>query len=354
MNKHNPLRDWQVERSLIRTVGRDLQRPECILAEPDGTLWSADARGGVMRINPDGTQLLVAQKIDGRFGASNAADKFILRGTLPNGLAFAVNGDILIANFGTDAIESMTRTGESRTLFTEIDGRPLGKVNFILRDSKHRIWVTVHTRRDPWTLCVRDKTPDGYIALLDERGIRVVADGFVGTNEIRMDAHEQWLYVVESNARHISRLRVQPDGSLSDREVFGPADLCGVPDGFAFDAYGNLWVTLVMYDRLIAITPEGDVLTLLDDGDPKQNAELDRHFFAGTISAELMLATHGTLAPWMASVTFGGPDLRTVYIGSLMGTHIPYFRSPVPGLPMIHWNERGANSSRPGECVCRA
>ena len=187
MNKHNPLRDWQVERSLIRTVGRDLQRPECILAEPDGTLWSADARGGVMRINPDGTQLLVAQKIDGRFGASNAADKFILRGTLPNGLAFAVNGDILIANFGTDAIERMTRTGESRTLFTEIDGRPLGKVNFILRDSKHRIWVTVHTRRDPWTLCVRDKTPDGYIALLDERGIRVVADGFVGTNEIRMD-----------------------------------------------------------------------------------------------------------------------------------------------------------------------
>ena len=42
----------------------------------------------------------------------------------------------------------------------------------------------------------------------------------------------------------------------------------------------------------------------------------------------------------VASVTFGGPDLRTVYIGSLKGSRIPFFRSPVAGLPMVHWNER--------------
>jgi hypothetical protein len=45
----------------------------------------------------------------------------------------------------------------------------------------------------------------------------------------------------------------------------------------------------------------------------------------------------GSIAPWMASITFGGPDLRTVYLGSLLGTTIPFFRSPVPGLPMVHW-----------------
>jgi gluconolactonase len=50
-----------------------------------------------------------------------------------------------------------------------------------------------------------------------------------------------------------------------------------------------------------------------------------------------MLAWGGTLAPWFASVTFGGPDLRTVYIGSLRGTRLPHFRSPVAGLPMVHW-----------------
>jgi hypothetical protein len=57
----NPLSGWTVDRAGIRTIGRDLQRPECILAERDGTLWSADARGGVMQIRPDGTQELVAQ-----------------------------------------------------------------------------------------------------------------------------------------------------------------------------------------------------------------------------------------------------------------------------------------------------
>jgi hypothetical protein len=51
----------------------------------------------------------------------------------------------------------------------------------------------------------------------------------------------------------------------------------------------------------------------------------------------VMGATAGTIAPLMASVTFGGPDLKTVYIGSLRGTTIPYFQSPVAGLPMVHW-----------------
>ena len=57
MPKPNPVKGWQLDRAGLRTVGRDLQRPECILAQRDGTLWSADARGGVMRINPDGSEM---------------------------------------------------------------------------------------------------------------------------------------------------------------------------------------------------------------------------------------------------------------------------------------------------------
>jgi gluconolactonase len=341
LKTNNPLRGWQVDRASIRNVGRDLQRPECILAERNGTLWSADARGGVMRIAPDGTQQLIAQKADERFTQKLDSSKYILDGTLPNGLAFTRSGEILIANFGTDAIEIMTRDGRSRTLYTEIDGRPLGKTNFITRDSRDRFWITVTTRHQPWTRSITERVPDGYVALVDEKGIRIVADGFVGTNECRLDANEEWLYVVESNARHISRLRIHADGSLSDREIYGPADLGGIPDGFAFDAWGNLWVTLVTYDRLIAITPEGDVLTLLDDGVPEQVRLLDQHYHARTLTPEILLSCKGgTLAPWMASVTFGGPDLRTVYLGTLMGTTIPYFRAPVPGLPLVHWHER--------------
>jgi gluconolactonase len=336
----NPLKGWQVDRTTIRTIGRDLQRPECILAERDGTLWTADARGGVMRIMPDGSQRLVTPSIAYSTNDTTAFENRYVQaqGSLPNGLAFAENGDFVIANWGTDAVEIMTRDGRMRTLYSEIDGQPLGKANFILRDSKNRIWLTVNTRENPWTNQLNTKTADGYIALIDEKGIRIVAEGFCGTNEARLDAKEEWLYVVESTAWRISRLRVQPDGSLTDREIYGPSQLDGFPDGFAFDAYGNLWVTLIFTDQLIAITPDGEVLTLLDDSNPTTKTRLFEHFKANTLTPEILAATHGTISPWMASLTFGGPDLRTVYLGSLRGTTIPYFRSPVAGQPMIHWH----------------
>lgn len=341
----NPLHGFAVDRSQIRTIGHDLQRPECILAEPDGTLWSADARGGVMRIAADGTQRFIGQRTDARFGSAAAGSSAELEhkfttGTLPNGLAFAANGDILISNFGTDRLEVMTRGGDTRVLYDTIDGQPIGKVNFVLRDSRDRIWITVSTRVNPWTQAAASRVRDGYIAVVERGVLRVVAEGFFFTNEIRLDAREEWLYIVESTGPHISRMRLHEGAQgveLKDREIFGPAHLGGFPDGFAFDSFGNLWCTLVMVDQLIALTPQGDKLLLLDDGNPQASKTLLDHMATDTVTTEDMLAARGTLAPWMASVTFGGPDLRTVYLGSLMGTSIPYFRSPVAGLPMVHW-----------------
>lgn len=341
----NPLRGFTVDRSQIRTIGHDLQRPECILAEPDGTLWSADARGGVMRIAADGTQRFIGQRADARFGSAAAGSSAELEhkfttGTLPNGLAFAANGDILIANFGVDRLEAMTRQGDTRVLHDSIDGQPIGKVNFVLRDSKDRIWITVSTRVNPWTRAASSRVQDGYIAVVDEHGLRVVADGFFFTNEIRLDAREEWLYIVETTGPHITRMRVHDSAggvALKDREVFGPAHLGGFPDGIAFDSFGNLWCTLVMVDQLIALTPQGDKFLLLDDGDPAASKNLLERMASGTVTNDDMVRARGTLAPWMASITFGGPDLRTAYLGSLMGTTIACFSSPVAGLPMVHW-----------------
>jgi gluconolactonase len=61
----NPLKNWHVDRSSIQFIGQDLQRPECILAEPDGTVWTADARGGVVKLGPDGSQTLVTPLVEG-------------------------------------------------------------------------------------------------------------------------------------------------------------------------------------------------------------------------------------------------------------------------------------------------
>src|SRR5690349_10124544 len=113
----NPLNGWRLDPAAIRDVGHDLSRPECILAERDGS------------------QTLVVP------ASQAAASPNLFEGTLPNGLAFARNGDLLIANFGTDTLDVMTREGKSRVLYDSIDGSPLGKVNFVLRDSKDRLWI---------------------------------------------------------------------------------------------------------------------------------------------------------------------------------------------------------------------
>jgi sugar lactone lactonase YvrE len=337
----NPVLEFVLDKSAIQYIGSDLQRPECILAERDGTLWSADARGGVVRISPDGKQQIITQQRSGHFqGVASEATRY-LEGTLPNGLAFARNGDILISNFGTDCLELMTRDGATKVLADSIDGEPIGKVNFVLRDSQDRIWITVSTRIKNWMHALRTDLPDGYIARYIDGKFRIVADGFHFTNEIRMDAREEFMYVVETTGGCVSRLRVGKDGSLSNREVFGPSSLGkgAWPDGIAFDSLGNLWGTMVYSDKLFVLSPAGDFRLLLDEGDPKKVEALEKAFLENTVNEQVLFTTGQGIAPWMASVTFGGPDLQTIYIGSLKGKKIPYFRAPAPGLPMVHWND---------------
>jgi hypothetical protein len=52
----NPIDGFSVDRASISYLGESLQRPECILAERDGSLWSADARGGVGPDTPPGAR----------------------------------------------------------------------------------------------------------------------------------------------------------------------------------------------------------------------------------------------------------------------------------------------------------
>jgi sugar lactone lactonase YvrE len=339
----NPIDGFFVNKDEIGFIGAGLQRPECILATRDGSLWAADARGGVTRISPDGSQSIIAPRLYSDFIRAESHESRFTSGTLPNGLAFAVNGDIIIANFGTDRLEVMSLQGDVRVLADKIDGMPIGKVNFVLRDTKGRLWITVSTRMQNWMRAISPRVSDGFIALYDGAGLRIVADGLKFANELRFDAAEEWLYVVETCGPHVTRFRVQIDGSCTDREVYGPPDHGALIDGIAFDAHGNLWGTHVFADRIFAITPDRNLRIILDDGDPVAGARLMKAFRSDEMTPELLLDCGGGLAPWFASVTFGGPDLKTLYIGSLRGTRIPYFRAPVSGLPMVHWHDARAS-----------
>ena len=340
----NPLRGWSVDPADITLTGSGLRRPECVLAQPSGDLWVADLRGGVVHIEPSGTQTVLRPRdgggpfapeenpnIDGNQGFS-----------MPNGVCFDAHGDFVIANFGTNVIEHLTRDGRWSLIAESVrwpDGsvRPIGKANFPAIDNDGRLWFSVTASADAWRHKTEAVETDGYIAIIDQwrpgkpATARVVATDLGGTNELRFSADGTLLFVAETGADHMTRFRVEPDATLTDREIYGPDRIGGNPDGFAFDAHGNLWTTLIGQDTLVAITPEGDVLTLWEDGDRAL-----RQAHAGPPTAR---ARPGDgLAPRMASITFGGPDLHTVYIGSLAGTALPTFRSPVPGEPLRHWS----------------
>ena len=102
----NPVLDFGIDKADLRYIGNDLQRPECILAEPDG---SSVVRRRPRRRRADRAGRQPAHDHAEELGsisttAGSEAARY-LEGTLPNGLAFARNGDFLISNFGTDCLE---------------------------------------------------------------------------------------------------------------------------------------------------------------------------------------------------------------------------------------------------------
>lgn len=324
----NTLDGFTVNAGDIRYVGSDLQRPECVLCRPDGVILASDARGGVMEIRQDGRQALLRP---GR-GNDTAA------GSTPNGLALAPDGALLVADFGKRALLRWRAGGAGETLLSEIDGAPLGQVNFVLLDSRDRIWMTVSTRHTPFIEAFRPDVSDGYIVRLDDRGAAIVADGLFFPNEIRFDAGERWLYVAETTGRRIRRFRVAGRGALGAPETFGPDRLePGFPDGIAFDETGNLWIAMVMGERVIALTPDGVCHTILEDTQPAGWEIVRTAFEAKRLTGADMAGAKGAVAPLTTSIAFGGADRRTVHLGSLAGDRIATFRTPVAGLPMGHW-----------------
>src|SRR5258708_5020262 len=121
----------------IDHVGSGLQRPECVIATKAGNLY--------------------------------------------------VSGSFLIAHLADDfgGVWRLFRDGRAEPVLTEIDGKTLPAVNFVLVDKQDRIWVTISTRRQPRGVSYRADIADGFVILIDKKGARIVADNIGFTNEVR-------------------------------------------------------------------------------------------------------------------------------------------------------------------------
>jgi xylono-1,5-lactonase len=193
------------------------------------------------------------------------------------------------------------KTGESRNIFTEFEGRPLGGLNDLTTDDRGSVYVgsleSDDSRQVPCRLFRVD--PDGQITKLWE-GIEV-------TNGLGFSADRKLLYHCDTATEAVWVYDVTPQRTLKDRRIFARVE--GWPDGMAVDAEGGIFV---------AMAHGGEVVRVRRDGTIDRRIKIPQSF--------------------VTSLTFGGADLQDLYVVTARdkqaaGT-IYRMRSDIPGLPV--------------------
>ncbi len=281
--------------SSVEKFGRDLVRPEGVMALKDGTVWTSHGDGHCTRINYDGSQ-------------QNLGDL----GGEPNGICIDRDSSVIIANIGNGKVQRLRPSGSHDVITNSMENKPLTTPNFPHVDSKGRLWFTSSTDLRRHYDATRHPVPDGRVCRVEHSKTKILAEGILFANGMALDAEEKFVYVAETMGKRVIRFELFDNGELGRPEHYGPDfGPMGHPDGIAFDAAGNLWVTLVMMNALGIITPKREFHIVLHD-------------------------QQGDVVRRPTNITFGGPGLKTAYVGSLRGPYIPIFEAPEPGLPLIH------------------
>lgn len=314
----------------IGALGSGLKRPECVLAHRSGALFvpTWEGSGGVAVVHPDGyvTKIL-----------SSLSSEAPLRA---NGIALEAGGSFLVAQLGESrgGIYRLLSDGSVEPVLTEIGGRPLPPSNFTTIGKDGRVWLSVSTTIAPRSNDYRPDAKSGFIAVLDRAGARIVADGLAYANEFALSEDEDFLYINETFGKCTSRFSIKSNGELYDRKVVAEYGDGIFPDGIALDQQNGLWITSPVSNCVIHIDEAGRRRVVIEDcvSDHVARAEqcyrdsvFDRSFFGSSPSRTLRN---------ISSLAFGGADMRTAYLGSLLGEHIPFFETGISGLRVPHFD----------------
>ena len=175
-----------------------------------GDLYTADWRGGVAHLRPDGAQPLIAGPLpDGR-------------PLQPNGIALRRDGSFLLAHLGETAggVFRLRRDGQVTPCRCSASTastcrRPTSSSRTpraLLGHGQH----PAHAARAGLPARRRRRLRR---ASSTQRGAPIVADGLGYTNEVAVHPTGRWLYVNETFARRLSRFALRDDGSLGAKEV---------------------------------------------------------------------------------------------------------------------------------------
>ena len=313
----------------LNFVGNDLSRPECVLVDSSGDLHIADWRGGVTIIQNQTNFKTIISNVD-----------FNLK---PNGIAILHGNDgWLVTHLGdTDGgVFHLSIEGHLEPFILEVDKTALPPTNYVHVDHLARTWITVSTRLTPRILGCRPDHADGFIILVDNKGPRIVADNLGYTNECIVDPLTNRLYLNETFGRRLSFFDIEENGSLSNKQTVCEFEFGEFPDGLTFDVEGGIWITSIVSNRVIRITPEGKKQTILEDHSLSHLDWVEQAYLNSRLERKHLDTAGGKILKNISSLAFGGKDMKTAFLGCLQGNSIATFRSEIAGAKPAHWKPK--------------
>jgi sugar lactone lactonase YvrE len=231
-----------------------------------GNLYFSEImEGGVHRLSPDG-------KID----------SFITDRKAIGGLALTEDGGFVCSG-GVGLEYYNPGTGERRALDLTCDGEALGTINDIQPDEHGGLYAG---GTDFASIRAGGKPRPSKLYRIDPPGVvTVLQDGIMVSNGIGFSPDRTRLYYAESHDG-VCVYDFAPDRTVSNRRVL--ARLRGA-DGLAVDSEGGIWVAGYNTGEVIRYLPDGTIERRIDFSDK----------FDGCL---------------ITSLTFGGPDLRDLYV----------------------------------------
>lgn len=228
-----------IELSAFTVFAEGLDHAEGIAFDADGNLWAGGELGQLYRVDRSGRVEEVT-----RLGG------FCL------GITVSHSQELWVCNSGLSSLQRVDRMGRLLSTWNQADGRKLETPNFSVFDKEGNLYFS---DSGSWG------KENGCIFRLRASGVLEYFSGpYAFPNGLALSADGRFLYIAQSLKDNVLALEILPNGSAGDARIYAEG-LNKVPDGMAFDAEGNLYVTCYATHNLYRVSPSGTVDLLAVD-----------------------------------------------------------------------------------------
>jgi len=289
------------------------------LGFPEGPVWMADGSvilgeisgRRVTRVAPDGSKTEIGKAGGGPNGCATGPDGALY--VCNNGGAvyettpsFLSTGPALDYNGGSIQRIDL-KTGETRTLYTEVNGHKLSAPNDLVFDKEGGFYFTDLGKR------YKHQRDNGglYYALPDGSSIKELVYPIVTPNGVGLSPDEKTVYVADTETSRLYAWDIVAPGQVKHEpfpSAYGGRCVCGLPgfqrfDSLAVTAAGNICVATLMTGHITVISPASQMLRQVKMPDV-----------------------------YPTNICFGGRDMKTAYITLSGSGQLAAMDWPEPGL----------------------